>query len=258
MKEQTKIIIDTTEGKILDLDADEFGNFIAITDTNAIITPDHLLQLEVLKLRFPKLRRLNKDLFFIADSRTSEGQNGHICTFDGQIERSFSAGDGIEDILIHHNKIIITYFDEGVYGDDGPNQDGLAVFSIDGKYEFGVNSSKGFTIVDCYAICKHSVNSVLFYAYGELAVYELNLNTNAIEVFETPTDFAGASAISILLDKVYLHSSYKEKRSFFEWDRNKQTVRKFGDYHPELKGLPNGKFLSFGEKGYTIIDVGNT
>jgi len=246
--------IDVGQNKILNLDADDQGNFIAFTDNKTVVSNDHNLKIEI-DYSFPVIRRLNNDKFFIADSRTEKGNNGYIFNFSGQLLKSFLAGDGIQDIIVHRDKIIITYFDEGVYGSDGPNGDGLAVFDFEGQQLFGVNSSAGnMVIADCYCICKHGTNRVLFYAYTDLKVFILNLDTFEIESFETPNDFSGTSAISSTADKIIFHSSYQDKRSFFSWDRNKKEVIKFGDYSSGLKGIKNGKFLIYGDSGYTIIN----
>lgn len=253
MTEQTTHI-NIGQSKILNLDADDQGNFIAFTDTKTVITNDHNLKINI-EIRFPVIRRLNNETFLIADSRTDNNVNGYIYNFSGQLIKSFLAGDGIEDIVVQHDKIIITYFDEVVYGSDGPNGDGLAVFDFQGQQEFGVNSSVGdMVIADCYCICKHGTNRVLFYAYTDLKVFELNLDTFKIERFETPSDFSGTSAMSSTGDKIIFHSSYQDKRSFFSWDRNKNEVIKFGDYSPGLTGIKNGKFLIYGDNGYTIVN----
>jgi hypothetical protein len=253
MTEQTEYL-DVGSDKVLNLDADGQGNFIAFTDNKAVITNDHVLTVD-LNVRFPIIRRLNDDTFLIVDSRTDGLPNGHIFNFTGQRIKSFLIGDGVEDIVVQHGKIIITYFDEGVLAADGPNNDGVAVFDFEGNQLFGFNSSAVWGhILDCYCICKHGTNRVLFYAYTELKVYELNLDTLKVEVYDTPDDFTGTTAISSKGDKIVLHSSYHDKESFFMWDRVKNEVKKIGTYTSNLKGLKNGKFLAFGDKGYTIVD----
>ncbi|ACU07064.1 hypothetical protein FIC_00609 [Flavobacteriaceae bacterium 3519-10] len=252
MTEQTTHI-DVGQSKILNLDADDQGNFIAFTDTKTVITNEHNLKIDI-EIRFPIIRRLNNETFLIADSRTDNSVNGYIYNFGGQLVKSFLVGDGIENIVVHRDKIVITYFDEGVLGDDGPNNDGLAVFNFSGGQIFGFNSSKIYgNILDCYCICMHGANEILFYAYTDLKVFELNLDTFKVESFETPNDFLGTSAISSTADKIIFHSSYDDKRSFFLWDRNKSEVIKFGDYSPRLTGIKNGKFLIYGDSGYTIV-----
>ena len=253
MTEQTTYI-EVGQENILNLDSNEFGNFIAFTDNKTVITNDANVKIDI-DISFPIIRRLSADTFFIADSRTENSDNGHIYSFTGQKLKSFLAGDGIEDIIIHNDKIVITYFDEGVFGDDGPNNDGIAIFDFSGKQLFGFNSAAKYGhIADCYCICKHGNKHVLFYAYTELKVYELNLDTLKVVIYETPNDFSGTSSISSRQDKIYFHSSYNDKQSFFLWDRKKNKVIKFGNYSSNLTGIGNGKFITYGDKGFTIID----
>ena len=254
MTEQT-VYIDIRHGKIIDLDADEQGNFIAYTDKKKVVTNYENLLID-LELHFPIIRRLNNDYFLIADCRTQNILNGHILNFNGQLIKSFLVGDGVQDIIIHQDKIIATYFDEGVFGSVGPNKDGLAIFNFLGEQLFGVNSRKGHLVIsDCYCICKHGTNRVLFYAYSDLNLSELNLDTLKIDTFETPRDFLGASALTSTTDKIIFHSSYNAKNSLFSWDRNKKEVIEFGQYSANLRGIKNGKFLAFGDNAYTIIDM---
>ncbi len=249
------INIDAGESEILNLDADDQGHFIAFTDNNTVITNYHSLTIDT-DVSFPIIRKLNDDTFLIASARRKRNSlNGFIYNFNGGLLKSFDAGDGIQDIIIHREKIIITYFDEGVYGGRRPNGDGLAVFNFQGEQEFGVNSSAGYMVIaDCYCICKYGANKVLFYAYTDFNMFELNLDTYKMEQYDTPNDFRGASAISSRSDIIILHSSYDDEESFFSWDRNKKEVIKFGEYPRSLKGIGNGKFLAYDEKGYTIIN----
>jgi hypothetical protein len=140
MTDQTEYI-EVGANKILNLDAEEVGKYIAFLSDKTIKSQDHSLKIE-LDIQFPIIRRLNTDTFLIADSRAENSPNGHVYNFNGQLILSFNAGDGIEDILVHSNKIIISYFDEGVYGMDGPNNDGLSVFNFRGQQLWGFNSSK--------------------------------------------------------------------------------------------------------------------
>lgn len=254
---EQKTKIDVGRSRIINLDADDQGNFIAFTDNKTVISNGNKLMLDI-DFNFPIIRKLDDKTFIIVDTQTGKINNGYIFNFSGELLKSFLAGDGIEDIVIQCNKIIITYFDEGVLGKQGPNNDGLAVFDFSGAQIFGFNSSKiwGY-ILDCYCICKHGTNRVLFYAYTDLNLFELNLDTLKIESYETPIDFSGVSAISSTKEKIIFHSSYHDKRSFFSWERNKKDVIKFGDCGYNLTGIKNGKFLTYSEDGYTIVDPTN-
>lgn len=122
--------INAGETEIKSIDSDLFGNYIAITKKNEIITPFIRFATHN-KIRFPVIRHLGDDLFLVADRRCKATDNAFIYNYNGQLMKSFFAGDGIEDILIMPGKIIVTYFDEGVYGAKGPNNEGVAVFNFD-------------------------------------------------------------------------------------------------------------------------------
>lgn len=248
------ININVGQDKILDLDANEQGQFIAFTNSKTVLTNNNSFTIDK-EIRFPIIRRLDLNTFLIADSITNKLPNGHIFGFNGQLIKSFLIGDGIQDIVVHNNKIVATYFDEGVFGGGGPNNDGLTIFDLAGNQLFGFNSSvEDFGIDDCYCICKHKTDTVLFYAYSDFKLCELNIETFEFTSLDTPDDFSGASAISGTNDKIIFHSSYHEKTSFFSWDKNKNKVVKFGNYSPLLKGIGNGKFLAFGDNSFTIIN----
>lgn len=253
MTKQTTLI-DVGQETILNLDADENGNFIAFTNNGTVITNDHQLKID-LALKTPFIRRLNSEMFFIVADWTDKPKNGHIYSFLGKKKKSFAVGIAIDDIIIHHDKIIITYFDEGVFGREGPNTDGVSVFDFSGKQVFGFNSIARYgRIFDCYCICKNKINTVLFYAYEDFFVYELYLDKTKVMVYEPPDDFMGFGAISGKQDKIFFHSSYSDKHSFFSWDRVTNEVIKFGHFNSRLKGIGNGKFLAFNDKGYSIVD----
>lgn len=255
---ETEFHIDISQEKICDLDVSDNNLFIAYTDNKEIITSDKKIALEI-GLKYPIVRLIDEEKFLLLDSRTdSNKQNAFIYDFNGQLLKTFLAGDGIQDVLIQNNKIVITYFDEGVFGKDGPNNNGLTVFNFDGKQEFGFNESiQDLHIYDCYCICKQDKNKVLFYAYDFFNVVQLNLDNFEWQEFKTPNDFEGASAMTNIDDKIIFHSSYHDKKSFFLWDRQSGEVTKVGEYGSDLKGLQGGKFLTFGEKAFVIIDVLN-
>lgn len=254
---ETVIYVDKEHGKLLSIDVKEDSSFIAYTDNKQVIAAEKKLMLDI-AIKFPIIRLIDNDNFLLADARTSNKYpNAHIFNYEGKLLTSFLAGDGIEDIVIHNNKIVVTYFDEGVFGQDGPNNNGLSIFSLNGKFQFGFNESAGnLSIVDCYC-CKRDRNKILFYAYDLFNVIELNLDDFTWKEFKTPGDFEGASAMTSIANKIIFHSSYHDKHTFFMWDTQKDEVVKIGEYSSQLKGLNNGKFLAFGETGFTIVDTLN-
>lgn len=240
---------------ILDLNSNEQGEFIAFTSSNKVYTNNHTLTIDQ-KFDSPLIRKLDGELFLITDCWAFDDSNGYIYNLAGHLIKSFYIGDAIQDIIIHCNKIVVTFSDEAVFDeDDEPNSNGLVIFDFSGQQLFGINSSIDTPkIHHCNCICKHKADTVLFYTYPDLSVCELNVETFNFTMFDTPTYFSGATAISSTSEMIIFHSSYKEPRSFFSWDKINKEVKKFGSYSPNLRGIGNGKFLTFGDKGFTIIN----
>ncbi len=152
------------DGEVL-VDVDPLTNdfYIGITNFGTVIFPFQRLKI-IQPFKFPIVRQFSKNSFLIADARTTkETDNGFIYDLKGNLLRQFYAGDGIQDVEIVNGKIIITYFDEGVFGTDGPNNEGLVIFNDTGKPLFNFNSNyPEQQIVDCYCICKHELTGCFF------------------------------------------------------------------------------------------------
>lgn len=242
-----------TTAKLLDIDTDSSGNYIAITDRYEVITPLFRIQLSG-DHRFIMIRQLNSALFLVVSLETKQTNNIRIYNDEGILRQSFFAGNSIEDVLVFEDKIVCTYFDEGVFGDEGPNTEGLAVFDFQGQMLYGFNSNANWLISDCYCACKMSANTVLFYPYADFPMIALHLDTFTWDRYETPADFQGAHVMTYNAGQVILHSTYKNKVNFFLWDMEGNKVKKFGAFSGRLKSLEHGKFMSFGNNGFSIID----
>jgi hypothetical protein len=254
MKETVVYI--SAEGKIIDVDAHNDGFFVALSDLNEVLTHRNRF-LTNLEMRFPKIRIAAENKILLADTRSIGNEvNVHLFDFNGNQLTSFWAGDAIEDIVVHNDKIVVGYFDEGVYGSEGPNKNGLSVFDMDGKFLFGFNkSSENLTIDDCYCLCKHEAEKVLFYFYSAFHVVELNLHNFTWKSYELTEELHGASAMSGAGDKVIFHFfTFRDSYSIFTWDRISGEVSPGETYTSTLRGLGNGEFLAKGECGFTIID----
>ena len=244
--------------RIVDLDSDHEGHFIALTDNNQVVT--HKQGRFGRKLfikenyRFPCIRAIDEHRFMIVDRRTKGDNNANIYDKQGKIVLSFYAGDAINDILVVNDKIVVTYFDEGVFGDSGPNLEGVAVFDMTGKLIFGVNSQEECLVDDCYCICRSMSNKVLFCPYTSFTLVELNLDSFEMKMWKTPEILHGASVLSEKDGQIIIFSSYQHRKSFFTWDRDSNKVEVFGEWTQRIRGLTNGAFLSFDEKTYTIIN----
>jgi hypothetical protein len=93
----------------------------------------------------------------LVDRRTAKGRsNCFVYTPDGTARAEFCVGDGVADVLVTGQRIVVTYFDEGVFGDVPPSSEGLCVFSPDGELKLGYQSGikNPVDVADCYCACQ--------------------------------------------------------------------------------------------------------
>ena len=255
MKEYTTNI-DLHSEILVDVDTSSNDFYIGITDKGNVVVPFDRIEITQ-SFKFPIIRQLNENSFLIADTRTSKQmENCFIYDFKGNVLRNFFAGDGIEDIEILCEKIIITYFDEGVYGTQGPNNEGLVIFDFKGEILLKYNEKHGDQIIsDCYCICKHGTNRILFLPYADFPLIELNLDTGEEMKYEIPEEVKGSNGITSTADSIIFHSPYEDKNGLYIWRTGEKKIERIGEYSEGLRGLKNGRFISKGERGFTIIDL---
>lgn len=97
------------DGEVLvDIDVLTDDSYIAITDQGRVVFPFDKIEIRQ-SFKFPIIRQLNNNSFFIADSRTREKtDNCFIYNLKGNVLRQFFAGDGIQDIEALRDKVIVT------------------------------------------------------------------------------------------------------------------------------------------------------
>ena len=245
------------DGEVLvDIDVLTNDSYVAITDKGTIVFPFNRVEITQL-FKFPIIRQLTDNSFLIADARKSpKSANCFIYDLNGNVRAQFYAGDGIQDIEVLRDKIIITYFDEGVFGTDGPNNEGLVLFDLDGRILSKYNEKHGDQIIsDCYCICKHGANRVLFLPYTDFPLIELNLDTGVEKKYKIPENVKGSNGMTSTADSVIFHSPYNDKRGIYKWKIGDKAAEKIGEHSEGLRGLKNGRFLSSGQKGFTILDL---
>lgn len=245
--------LDCGKHQILDLDADEYGNFIALLSNMEVWTNYWRLPLHK-QGRYHTIRQLDADRFLIIGEQQIVADNGYIFDSTGQLITQFDAGKYIADVLIQAGQIVISYFDQAA-GGPKPGYDGIAVFDFTGQQVFGYNSSGLGFMLDCYCLCKQGKDSVLAYTYPNFPLLELRLTDYQVTKQPTPADFEGARAVIFDRGNVVFYSSYKDKESFFWWNR-KDKVKRFGHFSATpLRGLNSGKFLTHDANSFTIVDA---
>jgi hypothetical protein len=258
MTEKTRTF-EQTETECLDIDADGTNDFVAITKDHQILTPTFQTSIK-LNITYPLIRRLDKTQTLLVDCRTKKNKpNAWIIDENGIIQTTFMAGDGVEDVVVLNNKIIISYFDEGVFSGIGSSDQGVVVFDFEGNILFGYRDKYGHQvdIADCYCLSAKTHNTVLFLMYPGFPLVELSLDGYEHTVRNIPEKLYGASSVTNMGDEVFFHAPYADNRTIFKWTIGGNKIEKIGEYSGRLRGLQRARFLSKCETGYTIIDLIN-
>jgi hypothetical protein len=173
---------------------------------------------------------------------------------DGTVLKSFSIGDGVEDVVVLRDFIAVSYFDEGVFGKHPLSNEAVSVFDYEGSFRWGYMSAvpDSVWIADCYAMCRTGANTVGLYAYPDFPFIELDLTRCRQTSLETLPETHGAGAITCLPHAVFFHGPYpadgnfdKERPDVYAVDKTTGTVTFVGhvDGH-SARGLSHGRMLS--------------
>ncbi|WP_160136031.1 hypothetical protein [Chryseobacterium sp. c4a] len=239
--------------KIRYLSTDHHGNFIAITSQNRIVSSALEVPLE-LRLDIEIVKIINEEKILIVLGNSDLIENALIIDYQGNIQVQFSIGIYINDIIINGKKIIVSYYDQGVMGSNGPNNDALAVFNLKGQQVFGFNSSTlEDQLIDCYCTANLGNNKIVFYGYGNFSLQELDLNTLKLIVHETPPQCIGATSLSTKADNLIFHSTYKDKTSFFVWNLQSNHVNQIPSEFKNINATDHGMFYKIDEKSFILI-----
>ena len=178
------------------------------------------IELPEIEAAFPFIQPLTEDSTLIVSGRChyrngNPEHNAVMYDQHGQAVRRMVFGDGIEDVQIGlDQRIWVSYFDEGVYGNFGwPNPpmgaDGLLCFDMDGHIAWRFHAPGGFgPIDDCYALNVAS-NAVWAYYYNSFPIVRITRNGEK-QAWENT--FAGASTIVVDFPRVLLWGGYRDAR----------------------------------------------
>lgn len=235
------------------LSTDELGNYIAITSQNRIMALCLETPLE-LDLDILMVKIINEEkILVVLDSRNVE--NALIIDHHGNTLVQFNIGTKISDIKINGKKIIVSYFDEGVFGSKGPNNDALAIFNLQGKQVYGYNSSTpDEMLIDCYCVANWGNNKVVFNGYDNFSLQELDLDTMKLISHETPSECTGATSLSTKAGNLIFHSSYEDLTSFFVWNLQSNEVQQIPSEFRNALSTEHGIFYKVHQKSFTLID----
>lgn len=207
--------------------------------------------------RFPVVRALPNGLAVVVDKRTArESSNAWLMDRRAGVVGAFRPGDGVADVLACGDRIVVTYFDEGIFRGDVPSYEGVAIFDARGSFEWGYHSQFGESapsIADCYAACVDERDRLLISPYTEFPVVRIDVAARTCEVFPAPDDVRGAAAMSAIDDRVLFAGAYHGQNAVFELILGSDSAREVGTYPGTLRGLRGGEFVALGANSYTIV-----
>lgn len=250
--------LDCGNHRIIDLDADEHGNYLALLDNGELWTNHGPLPLDR-RLPTAHVRRVGGRRFLVVRDAgyPSQGPNAFLFTAAGEQLADFYVGSHVQDVLVHVGRLVVSHYDQAA-GAPPPTGDGLGVFDFSGRQLFGYNSRStgGGWMMQCYAMCPHVADRILFYDWPDFTLLELSLTDFQARQWPAPADFRGSGALTSTRDNVIFWGSYEDNASFYWWNRQSKVTR-FGHVTitAPIRGLGNGKFLTYDDHSFTIIDA---
>jgi hypothetical protein len=205
---------------------------------------------------FPIARWLGNHAAVLLDARTEgpDVENAWVLDRQSGVLAAFAAGDGIQDVLATSDHIVVTYFDEGVFGSPGPNREGIAVFSTQGELEMSYASDIGNPdIADCYCASWASRNEFVFVPYTEFPFVRFDLDTRRPTLIELPKPLHGASAVTVRGDEAVFWSSYDHPGEILRWTIGSREYTTLGAHAGPLRGLRGGTMVAVRSAGYSLL-----
>lgn len=165
---------------------------------------------------FPKFDRLADGDWVVVGTRCAPGaSNARRLTPRGELVARFAVGDGVEQIQADDGGgFWVSYFDEGVFGDDPLSAAGLARFDASGRPTWAANTCAANTgaaapphIGDCYVLNVAGSTAWACY-YSDFPILAVGRD-GAARVWRNEID--GARAIAVDGDHVVLFGGYAER-----------------------------------------------
>lgn len=208
-------------------------------------------------VRFPIVRCVRPGLALLVDARAEAGRpNAWLLTGRGDAVRAFHVGDGVADVLVCGPLLVVTYFDEGIFGGGALAGEGLAVFDQRGALRWGYRSrfaGSGPIIDDCYVACTDGRDRVWFSPYMAFPLVELRLSEGTQQVTRLPERLHGSHALTTDGTGFWFHAPYAEPDAILRWSPASGAVTACRAHAGRLRGLAGGRFLQVRPDGYEVI-----
>ncbi len=167
---------------------------------------------------FHFVQPLGDDRLILVRSRAEDesDRNAHVYNTEGEEEWSFHAGDGIEEVQTTRDaQVWVSYFDEGVYGDQEPGRSGLVAFDERGRIVFRFDEMPGpsSSISDCYALNVASDRDVWAYYYTDFPLVHVRDRRFGREWQRVPV--RGSHAFAVTEGRALFAGSYEVRELLF-------------------------------------------
>lgn len=153
----------------------------------------------------------------VAGRCAKEEPNAHVFDGDGVLKRSWSVGDGVEDVQVSpDNQVWVSYFDEGVFGDSALSQQGLNRFDAQGQatFCFYTDAVGMGAIADCYALNVASNRDTYLLIYTGFPLVHLR-DAKVHAVHQPSSEMIGSHAFAIMGDSLLFAGGYHFKKRLF-------------------------------------------
>lgn len=209
-----------------------------------------IVNIGLLTENFHLVQLLPKDEILLVRGRAKSDQdkNAHIYTIEGQPQRHFSIGDGVQDVQVAENgDIWVSYFDEGIYSGSALSEAGLSAFNSDGELCYQFSAEKIKPIDDCYALNLCSSNEVWCYYYTSFPL--VRVRDKKAEIITAQTPVSGAMAFAVNEQYTLYWGSYKNRNSLHLHNRTEDKtveiipVAESGEVLSNFKAIGRGNIL---------------
>ena len=211
--------------------------------------------------RFPIVRYIDEITVLIVNARVEHQDQINAWIMDlpsGEVRSEFSVGDAVNDVIVMINYIVVSYFDEGIFGDIKPSNEGVAIFSKSGLFLYGYNSDSynSVFISDCYALLKKTEEEFLFLPYTDFQIVSFNISNQKQILIETPDFLHGSGTITFVNDTFFLLGPYNDRDGIYSFTADSYLSQRIGS-RPRFcsRGLPDGRVLGWTENSIFIMTI---
>lgn len=156
-------------------------------------------------------------------------KNAVITDRYGTVIKKFCLGDGIQDCIVtSDNKIITSYFDEGIFGNNGWDnplgRNGIIIWNKTGEKTW---ENTKYDICDCYAINIDGQNNLWFYYYTDFNLVKTNFFND--QVYDVNIDGSSAFLINKKQNEIIFDGGYNKHNQFIGYRLDRDIIKgKFG------------------------------